>query len=107
MDFDEILYAEFFSPPGKHPQFQQGRKGHKTKGHKAIKARGQNFPKYFLRILGMWVWIAPIFEGWSTHYHWSYVNCQLCMCLLHKSTNKPQKAPLFDQLEKIQNTIPH
>ena len=34
-----------FCPPGKHPRFQQGRKDHKAKGHKAIKARGQNFPK--------------------------------------------------------------
>ena len=34
-----------FSPPGKYPRFQQGRKGHKAKGQRAIKAGGQNFPK--------------------------------------------------------------
>ena len=36
-----------FCPPGKHPRFQQGRKDHKSKGHKAIKAGGQNVPKKF------------------------------------------------------------
>ena len=35
------------------------------------------FQNNFLSILGICKWIAPIFEGWSSHYHWSYVNCQL------------------------------
>ena len=44
-----------FGPPGKHPRFQQGRKGHKAKGHKAIKARVKIFPKFFLSIFEMCV----------------------------------------------------
>ena len=44
-----------FGPPGKHPRFQQGRKGHKAKGHKAIKAGGQNFPKKIWSIFEMCV----------------------------------------------------
>ena len=43
------------------------------KGHKA---KGQNFPKYFFSILGLCMWIGPIFEVLSTNYHWSEIaNC--------------------------------
>ena len=75
----KFCLQKFFWPPGKNTKFQQGHKGCKAKGHKAIKAGAQKFQNNFLSILGICKWIAPIFEGWSTHYHWSYVNCQLCI----------------------------
>ena len=36
--------------PGKHAKFQQGCRGRKAKGGKAIKAGGQNFQKSFLQL---------------------------------------------------------
>ena len=68
-----------FWPPGKQAKFQQGHKGCKAKGQRPQGHQGQIkiFQNNFLSILGKCKWIAPIFEGWSSHYHWSYVNCQL------------------------------
>ena len=45
--------------PGKHAKFQQGCRGRKAKGGKAIKTRDQNFQKSFFQLFC--VCIAPIF----------------------------------------------
>ena len=49
--------------PGKHAKFQQGCRGRKAKGGKAINARGQNFQKLFFQLfLCFCVCISPIFR---------------------------------------------
>ena len=49
--------------PGKHAEFQQGCRGRKAKGGKAIKAGGRNFSKIISSaFLCFCVCIAPIFR---------------------------------------------
>ena len=65
-NFDEFLHVEIFWFT-KHAKFQQGCKGHKAKGYKAIKARCKDF-------------LNKILE----HFRHLYVHCSHFLCTYYR-----------------------
>ena len=72
------MCRNFSGLPESTQSFSKVTKAARPKATRPSRPALKIFQNDFLSILGICKWIAPIFEGWSSHYHWSYVNCQLC-----------------------------
>ena len=72
------MCRNFSGLPESTQSFSKVTKAARPKATRPSRPALKIFQNNFLSILGICKWIAPIFEGWSSHYHWSYVNCQLC-----------------------------
>ena len=71
-----LCMQKSFASSGKHAKFQQGHKGRKAKGHKAIKAGCKKFPNYILE-----------------HFRHLYVDCSHFWGILYPLSLKQCELP--------------